>query len=304
MRADPNTRARSKARAVSVTAFAKINLTLHVKGVRADGYHELRTRFQSLAIHDTLVFRERPGPFKIECDDPAIPTDRANLVWRAADRVWEAAGRRGEVSGVAVTIEKGIPVEAGLGGGSTDAAAALRALTGLWRVRIAPARLQRIAASLGADVPFFLIGGTAVGVNRGDKLIPERGARASVVLVQPAFGVSTAAAYGWWDADHEAGLDVSSRDEWRNDLERAVARRHPEIAEIAAALRQRGASYAAMSGSGSAVFGLFESPSRASAAARTLSSISGTPLKTLVTRTTNRTEYTRGSRPRFVRGAV
>ena len=182
-----------------VPAFAKINLTLRVLGVRADGYHELRTMFQSLALHDTLTFHAARGAFRIECDDPACPTDRTNLVWRAADLVWRAAGRRGAPADVVVRIAKRIPLQAGLGGGSSDAAAAIRGLTALWRVDLANG-CSAIAASLGADVPFFLEGGTALGLERGDVLFPLVDHPAAwVTLVLPPFGVSTKEAYGWFD---------------------------------------------------------------------------------------------------------
>ncbi len=149
-RADARARRRSAGKAmpgdapaVRVRAFAKINLALRVVGVRADGYHELLTTFQSLALHDTLTFTRARGPFQIACDDPACPVDRTNLVWRAADAIWRAAGRRGEPRGVRVRIEKRIPLAAGLGGGSSDAAASLRALPSLWGVELDEDRLRR-----------------------------------------------------------------------------------------------------------------------------------------------------------------
>src|SRR5580704_8380869 len=120
-------------RVVRATAFAKINLTLRVLGIRSDGYHELRTVLQSLDLHDSLTFTsagEPDGsgvePFCIECTDRACPTDRTNLVWRAAEALWRAARRRGQPAGVRVRLVKNIPMQAGLGGGSSDAAAALR----------------------------------------------------------------------------------------------------------------------------------------------------------------------------------
>jgi 4-diphosphocytidyl-2-C-methyl-D-erythritol kinase len=125
---------------VRVHAPAKINLTLRVLGVRLDGYHELRTTFQSLELHDTLTFTKIRGSFEIECDDPQCPTDRANLVWRAAEALWRARGRRGEVSGARVRIRKRIPMQAGLGGGSSDAAATLTALTALWDAPVSGGR--------------------------------------------------------------------------------------------------------------------------------------------------------------------
>src|SRR3979411_2857862 len=111
------------ARAVTVHAFAKINLELRVLGRRPDGYHELRTTFQSIALADTLTFTRTRTPFRIECDDPACPTDRSNLIWKAAEIVLKLA-RRQDLFGVTVTLEKNIPMQAGLGGGSSDAAAA------------------------------------------------------------------------------------------------------------------------------------------------------------------------------------
>ncbi len=190
-----------------VRAFAKINLTLRVLGTRADGFHELQTRFQSLALHDTLTVRRRRGAFQLTCDDPKLPVDGRNLVVRAARAVWKASGRRGAPNGVAIDLVKRIPLDAGLGGGSSDAAAALRALGKVWRVDTA--LLRAIAPTLGADVPYFLEGGTVLGVERGDVLVPQPDARpAWVVLALPDFGVSTAEAYrvvGRRSRDTDAG---------------------------------------------------------------------------------------------------
>ncbi len=296
-------------RNVRVRAFAKINLTLRILGVRADGYHELRTTFQSIALHDTLTFIAAPGAFRIECDDPACPTDRSNLVWHAAERMWRAAGRRGAPRDLVVRVEKRIPLQAGLGGGSSDAAATLRALEALWRVEIPRDQMRSIASELGADVPFFFEGGTALGVEHGDVLFPLLDAPASwVVLVMPGFGVSTREAYGWFDEDrrakvlrHDRRAKVLRHEEkiWGaarsgNDLQTPVSRRHPEIARLVGALRRLGASHAALSGSGSAVFGLFGTRVAAAAAAR---AAAGRNRRTLVTRTLDRTRYARLARP-------
>jgi 4-diphosphocytidyl-2-C-methyl-D-erythritol kinase len=285
-----------------VRAFAKINLTLRVLGVRPDGYHELSTTFQTLALHDTLTFTTSRGPFDIRCSDLACPVDRTNLVWRAAEEVWRADRRRGEPEGVRVRLDKRIPLQAGLGGGSSDAAATLRVLPKLWRVRVSPARLARIAAKLGADVPFFLSGGTAFGLGRGDRLqwmddLPPRW----VALVLPDFGVSTKDAYDWWDREHaDEDEDFPSpsawripvafrrRDDVRNDLEPLVAERHPEIGQIVAELKRAGAVHAAMSGSGSAVFGLFSTRLSAKRATEVLAAASR---RTIVTRTLDRARY-------------
>jgi 4-diphosphocytidyl-2-C-methyl-D-erythritol kinase len=301
---------------ITVKAFAKINLTLRVLGVREDGYHDLRTTFQTVALHDTVTFHPVRGEFSIECDDPACPADRTNLVWRAADAVWRASGRRGRPTDVHVRIVKRIPVQAGLGGGSSDAAAAIRVLTRLWRVNLAPARLRAIAATLGADVPFFLEGGAALGLDRGDLLFPLVDPPAAwVALVIPAFGVSTGEAYSWWDSTNglrresptrrgwqgrgrQAGLAFVGglpADELRNDLEPAVSARHPEIARFVRALRNCGAYHAAMSGSGSATFGLFASRT---AAEKTRRLVKGAGARVLITRTLNRRAYQAATRPR------
>jgi 4-diphosphocytidyl-2-C-methyl-D-erythritol kinase len=295
---------------VRVNAFAKINLALHVLGARRDGYHELRTTFQTLALHDTLTFSTSRGPFEIVCDDPACPVDRSNLVWRAAERLWRAAGRRGAPGGVSVRLAKRIPLQAGLGGGSSDAAAALRALAKLWRVTLARDRLRRIAIQLGADVPFFLEGGTVLGLNRGDVLRPLADWPASwVVLVLPHFGVSSKDAYRWWDAAARTPLRLDARRRGAlrpgagtfgacgNDLEGPVAARHPEISRIVAVLTRAGAHHAAMSGSGSAVFGLFGDRRAAERVARTLG---GPSRRALVTRTLGRAGYRIRARPRVV----
>lgn len=261
---------------LSVRAFAKINLDLRVGAVQPDGYHDVRTVLQTLRLHDTLTFKARKGPLAIVCDTPGVPLDQKNLVWKAAALLHATAGRKGdEPSGVEVHLEKHIPAEAGLGGGSSDAAATLLALTRIWRLDPDLPTLLRLAARLGADVPFFLAGGTALGVGRGDDVSPlAEPAVTDVVLVKPPFGVSTPDAYRWFDGDGPPRPSRQARRlpaDWpawaagaRNDLEAPVARRHPDIRRIVQRLQALGAGYSAMSGSGSAVFGLF--PDRHTAA--------------------------------------
>ena len=273
-----------------VRAFAKINRSLRVLGLRPDGFHELRTVFQSIALHDTLTIRAVRGPFRFTCDDPACPSDGTNLVCRAAAQLWRNSGHRGPLRNLSIHLTKRIPVQAGLGGGSSDAAAVLRALGRSWRVD--PRRLRAIAASIGADVPFFFEGGTVLGLERGDLLFPLVDAPpAWVVLAIPSFGVNTQAAYRWFDAD--GSLQPSGRrspkgfalQDRTNDLQGPVARRHPEITRLVRVLSRAGASEAAMSGSGSAVFGLF-STRRAAVAAAAAAARRGT--RTLITRTVDR----------------
>jgi 4-diphosphocytidyl-2-C-methyl-D-erythritol kinase len=276
---------------VRVRAFAKINLSLRVLGTRPDGFHELRTLFQSIALHDTLTIRRRRGAFQLTCDNPRLPVDGRNLIVRAARAVWKASGRGGSPRDMRIDLVKRIPLEAGLGGGSSDAVAALRALGRLWRVD--EARLRAIAPTLGADVPYFMEGGTVLGRERGDVLVPQPDhPSAWVVLALPDFGVSTRDAYAWWDASASGRQYVASAGPqlplaYVNDLQRPVAKRHPAIARIVTALRRAGAAHAAMSGSGSAVFGLFARKSEAARAARAISA--GLCSQTIVTRTLSRT---------------
>jgi 4-diphosphocytidyl-2-C-methyl-D-erythritol kinase len=288
--------AASARRRVRVHAFAKLNLTLRVLGRRPDGYHELRTTFQSLALHDTLTFTAREGPFTIACSDPDCPRDESNLIWRAADRLCRERSGGRTPSGVEVALTKRIPSRAGLGGGSSDAAATLRALALLWRIRVAPERLREMSAEIGADVPFFFEGGTALGLERGDLIFPLiEQSRWWVVIARPAFGVSTKEAFAWWD---DSGVPAPASG--ANDLEPVVAGRHPEITRIGAGLRRAGAREAAMSGSGSAVFGLFETERRAEAAAR---AVAGRSVATFLTRTCSRAEYQRRAAPQPITAA-
>src|SRR5499427_3078243 len=298
---------------LTVRAHAKVNLDLRVLGVRADGYHELRTVFQTIELHDTLTCADTPGPFTIRSRDSRMPTDSSNLVWKAAAALWTALGRAGSVSDTVVQIQKQIPIEAGLGGGSADAAAALQALARLWGG--APLTLLReVAAGVGADVPFFLSGGTALGLGRGEEIYPLVDLPPHyVVVVRPPFGVSTAEAYSWYDEDRTAGLREnrelqllpvpwpSRAAQMINDLEPPVMRRHQEIGALTQQLRELGATAAAMSGSGSAVFGLFRSRA---AAERAVKPLSRNGALALVTRTLTRAEHERRAKPVAVKVAV
>jgi 4-diphosphocytidyl-2-C-methyl-D-erythritol kinase len=281
---------------IRVRAFAKINLSLRVLGARADGYHELRTILQSIALHDTLLVRRVRGPFRLTCNNPDCPTDATNLISRAALAVWTASGRRGAPRDLAVRLDKQIPMRAGLGGGSSDAAAALRAFARMWRLDAK--RLPDLARSLGTDVPYFLVGGTVLGLERGDLLFSLIDDPAWVTLVIPSFGVSTRDAYGWFDNDRlsrATGGGGRGRlgpygHELQNDLQSPVARRHVEISRMVGALRRAGASHTAMTGSGSAVFGLFD---RKLIAVRAAEVLKARGRRVIVTRTIDRGEYRR-----------
>ena len=294
-------------RPVTIRAHAKINLDLRVLGMRADGFHELRTVFQTLALYDTIDCVPRPGPFAIECDAAGVPLDESNLVWRAASALWRSLRRSGPVRDVLVRLHKRIPLQGGLGGGSTDAAATLLALARVWRVPLRPTQLVDVATTHGADVSFFLSGGTALGLGRGDEIYPLADLPQHwIVLLVPGFGVSSPDAYEWYDserdlarggmgreAQHVPGPWPSRAAQMINDLEAPVARHHPEIDQMKVALRRAGALAAAMSGSGSTVFGLFQKRREAVTAVEHLS---GAGWRVLLTESVSRGEYARQSR--------
>lgn len=297
---------------VTIRAHAKINLDLRVLGTRPDGYHELRTVFQAISLHDRVSCIPRDGAFAIECDTAGVPLDRSNLVWKAADALWRALRRTGPLRDMVIRLEKRIPLQAGLGGGSTDAAAALVGLARAWRVAIRPAQMTDVAATLGADVPFFLSGGTALGLGRGDEVYPLADLpRHWIVLLIPGFGVSTVDAYNWYDGERDLARGVGVREpqyvpgpwpsraaQMINDLEAPIARHHPEIEQMKSALRRVGALAAAMSGSGSTVFGLFQKRSEAARAVERLSGVGG--WRVLLTESLGKGDYARRSRPSAV----
>lgn len=276
-------------------AHAKVNIDLCVGARRPDGFHDVHTVLQALDLHDTLRFALVRGPFRLQGDAALMPLDRSNLVWRAAELLWRTSGRAGSLRGVCISVVKRTPSQAGLGGGSSDAAATLVGLNRLWRLGLSPSDLAGAAGALGADVPFFLFGGTALGLGRGERIFPlaDLPARA-VVLAQPAAGVATADAYRWLAAERSAGRSVPrAATGWtalpahgQNDFEPVVEARHPEVAAARRHLADAGAEVARMSGSGSAVFGLFERVADARRAAR---SLSGKGYRVVLTATRRRT---------------
>ncbi len=186
-------------------AFAKTNLSLRIAGKRPDGFHELDTVFQSIDLTDEI---EADGATRIElvCDDPNLPTGPGNLVHRAAVRLASAHGIR---RGARIRLTKRIPVGAGLGGGSSDAAVALVLLARLWEIETSVLSLSAIAGEIGSDVAFFLVGGTARGTGRGEILAPlPDGRERRLVLVVPPFSISTASVYSRWRAAAPAGTDA------------------------------------------------------------------------------------------------
>jgi 4-diphosphocytidyl-2-C-methyl-D-erythritol kinase len=290
-------------RSISLPSFAKINLDLRVLGTRSDGFHDLKTIFQSLALFDNVTVMARRGPLTIVCDEPDIPTDRQNLAWRAATLLHRTAtGRTAAPRDITIELRKRVPAEAGLGGGSSNAAMTLLALNQLWKLDLDLATLSRLGSRLGSDVPYFLVGGTALGLGRGDDIYPLADLPpVHVVILRPGFGVPTADAYRWFDEETRRPLKEpvprAVPPDWpawsatlRNDLEIPVVRHHPAIGRIRQSLLDAGARFAAMSGSGSAVFGLFD---RADAARRTANDLARPGWLSLHTRTLTRREYAR-----------
>ena len=273
-------------RTIRIPAYAKVNLRLEVLGKRADGYHELRTIFQTVSLHDTLEFRpsRRPGiTLQIEGNQTLAKEEvEKNLVFRAVEALRRETRPR---PGVDIFLRKRVPAGRGLGGGSSDAAAALWGYLKFTRQKLEIPRLMDIAAALGADVPFFLFGGTALGIGRGEEIYPLPDApRRTLLIVSPGeIHVPTPDAYRWLHAPELAALTKSAANHklfkfcalcWSaqeaslsNDFEAAVFQRHPRLAKIKRDLLHRGASEALLAGSGSAVFGVFPSPAKARRAA-------------------------------------
>ena len=279
-------------------AFAKVNLSLVVHGKRPDGFHELDTVFQAVALADRLTFEESDA-LSLDVDDPSIPAGAENLVFRAARALAEAAGVRARA---AITLEKRIPSGGGLGGGSSDAAVALVGLSALWGLDLPPVRLAEIGAALGSDVPFFLVGGTARGLGRGERVEPLRDQPPrGVVLVMPPFPVATPLVFRSlgapaWDGRAAPSLPAGEAPD-RNDLEPAAESLFPALRTVRESLAAAGATRARLSGSGSTVFGLFPDLAAAAEGARRLEGLPPGAVVRVVP-TLEREECRRRSAPR------
>ena len=335
---------------VAVRSFAKINLGLRIGALRADGFHELRTVYQTIALHDLIrVHVGRGSGIEIRCEDPRVPKDESNTCYQIVDRAMLALKSRGRV---VIEIEKRLPVQGGLGGASANAVATLLALERAWKKNLpAPERL-RIAAEVGSDIPLFLIGGTVLGIGRGEEVYPLQDLPAiPCVIATPEVGVSTPKAFADWDAliggGHPrlnsadpkltlppasdrmskfgrvlsawlgglsqsknkqdksgralSGVPVSKgrgraetplldlvRTGIENDFEQVVFPKYPELREVKGVLERAGAIYASLSGSGSAIYGLFAAREAAVKAAARLRE-DGTPA--VATTTLTRPQY-------------
>ena len=261
------------ARTARVAAQAKLNLFLRVLSREPSGYHQIETLFQRIALADSVTVCSGGTGRSLECRGADVGPVERNLAWRAALAYADAAGGP---AAFRIEIEKRIPVGGGLGGGSADAAAVLRALHALAEQPLDAQALTAIAFSLGADVPYLLsTHALAIGWGRGERLHPlEALPPREVLLAIPPFGVSSADAF-LWHAERKAAthsgtratLPVGRKLEWKavaavaaNDLEGVVIEHHAEIGALRDALRRRGAILAQMSGSGSTVFGVFDTP--------------------------------------------
>ena len=350
--------------AVTVRAFGKINLGLRIGARRADGFHELRTVYQTISLHDTIrVNVQRGTGLELRSRNSGVPLDESNTCWRVAERVLKAARQRARV---VISFEKRLPVQGGLGAASSNGVAVLLGLERALGVQLEPEERLRIAAEVGSDLPLFLVGGTVLGLGRGEQVFPlDDLPPIDVVVATPAVGVSTAQAFADWDAQFAASetgdgltapgpsatINVFSREvfAWltarlprtastpapgvraeklaapvttagvpaspkgatrpatrgagrkggdrvetegaaagvsqrgfpplldlvragiENDFERVVFPKYPAVREVKRGLERAGARYASLSGSGSSVYGLFDTPEQAQAAAAQLS---------------------------------
>jgi 4-diphosphocytidyl-2-C-methyl-D-erythritol kinase len=291
---------------IKLKAYAKLNIRLEVLGKRSGGYHDLWSIFHLVSLHDELEFEPlENGRIILSCNNEHLPVNEKNLAVKAArllqgyikgavipreDLALQTEGctdhpsirharcttQDDRLQGAKITLTKNIPVGAGLGGGSSDAAAALLGMSKLWGLGLSDSELHQLALELGSDVPYFLKGGTALVTGRGENIKPlDWGQTYHFVIVYPGFGVSTAWAYKnlkipltkgpgfskMFDYDLSLGPEPEQMAKsLGNDLEKVVIPSHPQIDQIKQKLVQSGALGALMSGSGSSVFGIFPDP--------------------------------------------
>ncbi len=314
---------------IAVRAFAKINLRLCIGARREDGFHELRTVYQTIALHDRIRVEVGRGTgIEIRCKDSRVPQDETNTCYRIAERVMKWLKARGRVT---IQIDKSLPVQSGLGAASSNGVATLLALERALKQRLAPEQRLKIAAEVGSDLPLFLIGGSVLGVGHGEEVFPLDDLPAlECVVATPHVGISTPKAFARWDEQFGQGKltghVASDRIErfshavyaWltgsltgvpaeggnraetllldlvragiENDFERVVFPQHPELRDVKRVLEHAGAHYASLSGSGSAVYGLFDSPA---AAEKAVAKLAVKDVPAVVTRLLPRAEYWR-----------
>jgi 4-diphosphocytidyl-2-C-methyl-D-erythritol kinase len=256
---------------INLKAPAKINLFLEIKHKRQDGYHNLESIMQTVSLYDELSFELTNKDISLECNNKNLACDETNVVYKTITAV---KTRFNIDSGVKIYLKKGIPMEAGLGGGSSDAAATLEALVKLWNIKVTKSELEQIAATLGADVPFFLTGGTALCEGIGEIVTPlKKIDNLNVVLVNPGFGIPTAGVYKKikFPLTNQVRIHTikslicdgsfntqNAFNSCFNRLEEFVFLDYPEIIKIKSVLNELGC-VSLMSGSGGTVFGIFDS---------------------------------------------
>jgi 4-diphosphocytidyl-2-C-methyl-D-erythritol kinase len=257
----------------TLPSFAKINWSLRVLGKRSDGYHEIRTVLQTVSLHDKLHFSWTDGAeIMLTCDQPDLPTGETNLIIRAARLLREYCQVD---SGARLHLQKKIPPQGGLGGGSSNAAVALLGLAQLWQLEVSSADFHDLGKQLGADVPFFFVGGMAWASGIGNELNPLKDCdKLSLIIITPGVSVSTREAYSALNASaltsaNSVPILASSRAEaflselsqWplHNDFESVIFEIEPEIKRVYDALLDTGAQRVLLAGSGSSVFGIFDS---------------------------------------------
>jgi len=238
---------------ITLKAHAKINLTLDIVGKRPDGYHNIKSIMQSIELHDIVYICRRANikapAIALECTNPALPTDNRNIAYRVADYMMKTYGLAEDLH---IKIEKNIPIEAGLGGGSADAAAVLIGIRDLYRLPLDNTQLAEIGKQFGADVPFCIYGGTMMAEGIGDILTPLPAfSETYVLLAKPTWGFSTKEMY-------KKHNDSFKKLETENAFENIEIAGMDMIHEIKAAMLEKGATKSLMSGAGSVVFGLFE----------------------------------------------
>lgn len=255
---------------IVLPAPAKINLALKVKGLRADGYHELEMIMQTIGLHDRVHLKKIAGGIRVVSSHPGLPEGSGNLAYRAAEFILEQSGIDG---GVEIFIEKNIPLAAGLAGGSTDAAAVLKGISKLYQLKISDEVIREMASKLGSDVPFCLKGGTSYAYGRGEQLeqLPDLN-KIHIILITPPVEVSTAFIYREYDRLKNGleipvsrlveiikqGKEINWQEGWANDLEPVTARLFNDIYEIKGILKEMGVKFSLMTGSGPTIFGILD----------------------------------------------